>query len=227
MTKLLIALCIGALSSLGATDSRAALVALQLSLGPSDFYFLPHHDGSVEVDAYPVFDPITISAGDKLSVGIAFVGFRAHVKDIAPLNLGIEAVTLTLSPASSQWHGGASVTVDLVGVEGNLSLSDRIFSGGIGFGGGISWQVAKDLTDSEFSFAGARYEYEFASASGPITLNYGLFGFYGGDIRFETVPEPGILTLLAVTAGMLSLGRRRGRALTFGRSALTLVPKTR
>lgn len=203
---------IAALSSLTVLNAaNAASLSLTFNFAPQDFYFLPHADGSVEVDAYPLYAPITVSPGDQLTVDIHFDGARAVLHDIAPLNLGLEEVTLSLLPFDPSYFVGANVTVDLLDVQGDLVTGPEIFAGSIGFGGGLSWQVAKNLTDSVVSFSGARYQFDFKDGSGPLTLSGALFGFYGGAIAFETVPEPSTVALSLMGLMGIPMMRRRRR----------------
>ena len=204
MKKLLAALCL----CTSALAGWAAPVSLAFSLSPHEFFFLPHANGSIEVDAYPVFAPISISKGDQLTVNIDFAEARAYLRDISPLNSGIEAVTLSLHPFDSSLFAGALVTVDLLGVQGDL-VTGRIFDGAIGFNGGIAWQVAKNLTDSEFSFSGIRYQFNFIDQNKSFELTSGLFGFYGGAIRFEPVPEPTSPLLFLIGLAAVALVRSR------------------
>lgn len=203
MTRVLKAVFAASSSLAVVNAASAAALSLTLNFAPQDFQVLPHADGSVEVDAYPLYAPITVSPGDQLTVDIHFDGVRAILHDIAPLNQGIEEITLSLLPFDPSFFVAANVTVDLLDVQGDLVPGPQIFAGSIGFGGGLSWQVAKNLTDSVVSFSGARYQFDFKDGSGPLTLSGALFGFYGGAIAFEAVPEPptvalGLLGLLGI-----------------------------
>ena len=173
------------------TAADASTLLLNISLDTSkDFLFFPHADGSVEADSNPSFNPIVVSPGDRLLVQVSFAGSRAHLGDIAPNNNGSEAVTLSLMPFSSTLYASAQITVDLINPQGDLAAGPRIFSGVVGFSGGLNWQSSLNLTDSEVSISGVAYDFQFNSSFQPIVLDRALFGIYGGAIRFESVPEP-------------------------------------
>lgn len=196
-------------TAMAGAPATAAAVALTLDLAPADFHFLPHADGSVEADAFPAFSPIALASGDKLTVNVGFAGARAALSDISPLNQGIEAITLSLLPFDPSLYAAAFVTVDFIDPLGDLVPGPRIFAGQLGFSGGLSWQVARNLTDSAMSISGVRFEYEFGSGTTPFILNGGLFGFYGGNVGFAEVPEPSTIALCAVALLATSLSRPR------------------
>lgn len=186
----------------------AASFLVALNLRQADFIFLPHSDGSVEVNSYFVFSPINVGPVDRLTVEIRFVGSRAYLHDNGPLNQGIEAITLSLLPFNPDLYFNTDVTVEILGAQGDLSSGNSFFTKSVPFSGGLSWQVATDLTGSEFSFTGARFDFNIKSGTGPFTFNTGLFGFYGGGVRFEPEPSPVptpptfVIMLTGIVAGM-------------------------
>lgn len=221
LMKKLLSIVFACVATLG--NAQATPINLDLNLSASDFYFLPHADGSLEADAFPLFNQITVAPGNTLTVYINFSDFIAHLHDISPLNSGIEAVTLQLLPSSQGMFIGAAVTVDLLGVDGDLVTGNQIDSSSVGFNGGLAWQVAKNLTNSEFSFTGARVTYNFTNGNGAYPFNRGLFGFYGGDIRFQRIPEPSTIMLMLTTAlGLLTM--RAGRKMIHLKTDLGSMP---
>ena len=101
-------------------------------------------------------------------------------------------------------------------MQGDLIGGNRIFSGTVYFGGGVSWQVARDLTDSEYSFSGATIDLLFSSLSAPAVLERGLIGAYGGDITVlaSPAPEPEAWAMLLAGLSVVPLVARRRKAVS-------------
>lgn len=188
--------------------ANANTFSINVDLDPvKDFYYLPHSDGSVELDTYPTFDPITVNSGDHLEIRFLFGGARVQLSDIYPNNSGIEAVTLSLMPFNQNITGGFGLTINLIDPLGDLVTGPQIFSGDVGFSGGVSFQVARNLTNSNFSFTGAEFDYSFMSLAQPVNLDRALFGVYGGAIDVSAVPEPSSIALLIIGLSIVLLMR--------------------
>lgn len=188
--------------------AHASVLNLQIDVNPAkDFYFLPHDDGSVELDSYPVFSPVTFRSGDELTVSVTFGGAAIHLFDNASVNNGLEAITLGLWPGISGLTGGYILNIDLSGVSGEL-LPATPFTYSVGFSGAVVWQIATNLTTSDFSFTGINYDFNFTSLNQPITIDSGIFGVYAGAVRISAVPEPDALVLFCVALASLGLTRR-------------------
>lgn len=209
LRRVLAATFVASLLGSASPPSQAALVSLDIQLRPTDIYFLPHADGTIEIDAFPTFPQVTVNVGDHLTVRYTFDGFRVLLGDTGDLNSGLEAITFTMLPFSPTLTGHADVSMNLLGVAGNFTSSNPIYQVSVGFGGGFANQAAVDLTSSKFLFSGAVLDADFSTLSEPLVLNRALWGAYGGSIRL--VPEPnalGLFSLLPVAVAILSRRRR-------------------
>jgi len=209
LSRVLAATFVASLLGSASPPSKAALVNLDIQLKPTDIYFLPHADGTTEIDAFPTFPQVAVNVGDHLTVRYTFDGFRVLLGDTGDLNNGLEAITFTMLPFSPTLTGHADVSMNLLGVAGNFTSSNPIYQASVGFGGGFSNQAAVDLTSSKFLFSGAVLDADFSTLSEPLVLNRALWGAYGGSIRL--VPEPnalGLFSLLPVAVAILSRRRR-------------------
>lgn len=193
--------------------AQAAVITLDIHLRPSDIVFLPHDDGTVEIDAYPTFSQVVVNVGDHLTVRYTFDGFRVLLGDTAPLNGGLEAITFTMLPFSSSLSGGALVSMNLLGVAGNFTKGNPIYLANVGFSGGFVNQALADLTSSKFLFSGAVLDADFSALSEPLILNRALWGAYGGSVKLvpgpRPIPEPATLALLGFGLASLAVARRR------------------
>jgi hypothetical protein len=190
--------------------THATIITLDIHLTQSDIVFLPHNDGTVEIDAFPTFPQVVVNVGDHLTVRYTFDEFRVLLGDTAPLNSGLEAITFTMLPFNSALSGDAFVTMNLLGVRGNFTKGNPIYLANVGFSGGFANQAAVDLTKSRLLFAGAVLDADFSMLSEPLVLDHALWGAYGGSIRLvKLVPEPSSLALLGLAMFALAFSRRR------------------